>query len=138
MDTSSNLDSLLRYQYDASMTPNDARQENPSPHLTQNYEGPHQPPGAEVAGPTAFAFPWQAKSSLQDSVPQGHTNLEEDTSQMLKQLSVNFQGHEPETGLYPLSSPISVLPSPPHTSQVVRTSLPGTFPFSSWVYSAEA
>ncbi|KAH9172635.1 hypothetical protein EDB89DRAFT_2069533 [Lactarius sanguifluus] len=101
------------------MTPNDERQENP---LTQNHNSSQQPPGAEVAGAPTFTYPGQAGPPLQDSLPQGHANLEEDTSQMFTQFSVSFQGEEPETGLYPPSPPCSVSPTPSHTSQV---SLPG-------------
>ncbi|KAI9447350.1 hypothetical protein BJY52DRAFT_1193350 [Lactarius psammicola] len=100
------------------MTPNDARQESPSPHLTQNYNRSQQPPGAEVAGPHTFTLLRQAEPSLQDSHPQGHTNLEKDASQMLAQFSIGFQGDEPETSPYPPSPPCSVSPTPSHTSQV--------------------
>ncbi|KAH9011799.1 hypothetical protein EDB85DRAFT_2159601 [Lactarius pseudohatsudake] len=103
------------------MTPNDQRQENPSTH---NYNGSQQPPGAEVAAPPTFTYPGQAGPPLQDSLPQGHANLEEDTSQMFTQFSVSFQGEEPETGLYPPSPRCSVSPTPSHTSQV---SLPGNW-----------
>jgi hypothetical protein len=131
MGPSSNSD--LSFQYDTPMTPNDGRQENPSPHLTQNYDNPQPPPGAEAAGPNTFIPPWQADFSLQDSLPQGHINLEEDTtSRMLTQFSVGFLGDEPEKSLYPRSPPVSVSPSPSHTSQV-HASLPGTLLFSSRV-----
>ncbi|KAH8989544.1 hypothetical protein EDB92DRAFT_1947265 [Lactarius akahatsu] len=97
------------------MTPNDERQDNPS---TQNYTSSQQPPGAEVAGPPTFTYPGQAEPPLQDSLQQGHANLEEDTSQMLTQFSVSFQGEEPETSLYSPSLPCSVSPTPSRTSQV--------------------
>ncbi|KAH9172638.1 hypothetical protein EDB89DRAFT_1905949 [Lactarius sanguifluus] len=119
MDPSGNLHSLSYFQYEAPMTPNDERQENLS---TQSYNSSQQPPGAEVAGAPTFTFPGQAGPSLQDSLPQGHVNLEDDTSQIFTQFSVSFQDDEPETGLYPLSPPCSVSPAPSHTSQV---SLPG-------------
>ncbi|KAH8989546.1 hypothetical protein EDB92DRAFT_848490 [Lactarius akahatsu] len=121
MDPSSNLHSLSYFQYETLMTPNDERQENPS---TQNYNSSQQPPGAEVAGPPTFTYPGQAEPPLQDSLQQGHANLEEDTSQMLTQLSVSFQGDEPETSLYPPSPRCSVSPTPSRTSQV---SLPGNW-----------
>ncbi len=134
MDPSSDLHSYL--QYETPMTPNDERQENPFPHSTQNYNSSQQPPGAEVARPPTFTVPRQAEPSLQDSLPQGHINLEEDTSRMLTQFSVGFQGDELETSLYPLSPPCSVSPTPSHTSQA---SLPGTLLFFfEFGYSTEA
>ncbi|KAH9043517.1 hypothetical protein EDB83DRAFT_1586719 [Lactarius deliciosus] len=119
MNSSGNLHSLSHFQYETSMTPNDERQEKPS---TQNYNSSQQPPGAEVAAPPTFTYPGQAGPPLQDSHPQGHASLEEDTSQMFTQFPVGFQGDEPETSLYPPSPPCSVSPTPSHTSQV---SLPG-------------
>ncbi|KAH8994121.1 hypothetical protein EDB86DRAFT_1284827 [Lactarius hatsudake] len=107
--------------YYETMTPNDERQENFS---TKNYNSSQQPPGAEVAGPPILTYPGQAGPPLQDSLPQGHASLEEDTSQMFTQFSVSFQGDEPETSLYPPSPPCSVSPTPSHTSQV---SLPGNW-----------
>ncbi|KAF8268523.1 hypothetical protein EI94DRAFT_1143238 [Lactarius quietus] len=121
MDPSSNLDSLF-LQYETSMTPNDVRQENPSPHLTQHYDTSQQPPGAEVAGHTTFSFPGQAEPSLQNSLPQGHIHIEEDASRMLTQYPVKFQGHEQEAGLYPPSPLSSDSPPPSHASQL-RASL---------------
>ena len=94
------------------MTSNEVLQENTSSHLTPNYDGPQQPPGAEVEA--TFTFPRHAKHYLQDSLPQGHMNIE-DTSRIFtgRQFPVSFQGNE-------------------------RTSLPGTLLFSSWGYGAEA
>jgi hypothetical protein len=111
------------------MTPNDGQQDNPSPHLTQNYDTSQQPPGAEVAGHATFTFPGQAESSLQNSLPQAHINLEE-ARRMLTQFPVNFQGHEQEAGLYPPSTPSSDSSSSSHASQL-RASVPGTFLFLS-------
>ncbi|KAI9436653.1 hypothetical protein H4582DRAFT_2078283 [Lactarius indigo] len=108
------------------MTPNDERQENL---LTQNYNSSQQPPGADVAGPPTFTYSGQAGPSLQDSLPQGHASFEEDTSQMITQFSISFQGNGPETSLYPLSPPCSVSPTPSHRSQV---SLPGNWNSSSF------
>lgn len=132
MDPSCNLDSLSFLPYEPSMTPNDGQQDNPSPHLRQNYDTSQQPPGAEVAGHVTFTFPGQAEPSLPNSLPRGHINLEEETSRMLTQFPVNLQGHEQEAGLYPPSTASSDSSSSSHASQL-RASVPGTFLFLSWV-----
>jgi hypothetical protein len=129
MDPSCNLDSF--FQYDTSMTSNDV-QDNPSPHLTPNYDTSQQPPGAEVAGHATFTFPGQAEPSLQNPLPQGHITLEEEASRILTQFPVNFQSHEQEAGIYPPSTPSSDSSSSSHASQL-RASVPGTFLFLSWV-----
>ena len=134
MDSSRNLESLSYPQYearyDASMFPNDGRQENPSLHLIQNHDT--SPPGADTSR-TTFTFPGQAEPSLQNSLSPGHINsIEENASRMLTQFPVNFQGHEQDAGLYPPSPPSSDSPSPSHVSQL-RPSLPGTLLFSSWM-----
>lgn len=109
------------------MTPNDGQQDNPSPHLTQNYDTSQQPPGAEVASHGTFTFPGQAEPSLHNSLPQGHINIDEETSRMLTHIPVNFQGHEQEACIYPPSTPSSDSSSSSHAS------VPGMFLFLSRV-----